>query len=434
MDTRTPQAQARQRRIVVASTFIGATIEWYDFYIFGVISALFLNKLFFPSFDSTTGTLLGFMTFATAWVVRPLGGIIAGHIGDRVGRKTTLLWSFIIMGAATTLIGLLPTYETAGIIGAVLLLLLRVIQGLSVGAEYGGAIVTVVEHADKAKRGLFGSLPQCGSFLGLLLGNATFLAIINMDQSALMSWGWRIPFLLSALMLGVGILIRTKVMESPDFQKAKDLGNIEGMPLATVVKQHRRQLFAIMFAQAAPNTFFYACAVAMVSYAVTKLGISQSKMLAAVCLGAFAEMCMIPLFGALTDRISRRKVFVGGLLVMAFMAYPFFTALEAKAYPWLLVCYVVMLGLGHAACHASQAALFSEMFPTNVRYTGLSVGYQASGAIFGGPLPIIATVLIAMHGGGIWLFYGYTMLIAFVSLVAIMAGRSYQKSLSQVPA
>lgn len=177
----------RQRQIAVASTLIGATIEWYDFFIFGVISALFLNKLFFPTFDPATGTILGFMTFATAWVARPIGGIVAGHLGDRIGRKTVLLWSFIIMGAATMMIGLLPTYDTAGVTGAVLLVVLRVVQGLSVGAEYGGAVVTVIEHAEKSKRGLYGSLPQLGSMLGLLLGNGTFLLMSALDQDTLMA-------------------------------------------------------------------------------------------------------------------------------------------------------------------------------------------------------------------------------------------------------
>lgn len=421
-------SQARQRRVVLASTFIGATIEWYDFYIFGVLSALFLNKLFFPNFDSTTGTILAFMTFASAWLVRPLGGIIAGHLGDKIGRKTTLYWSFIIMGVATTLIGLLPTYETAGMAGAILLVLLRIVQGLSVGAEYGGAIVTVVEHADKSKRGLFGSVPQCGGFFGLLLGNATFLLMLHVDHSMMMDWGWRIPFLLSAMMLGVGIFIRSKVHESPDFLEAKQKGVIEGVPLLTVVRQHPRQVLSIMFAQAAPNTFFYAFSIAMVSYAVTKVGISQVSMLAAVCVGAFAEMCAIPLFGALSDRVPRRRVYIGGLLVMGFMAYPFFLAIQANAYGWILACYAIMFGIGHAACHASQASLFSEMFPTSVRYTGLSLGYQASGALFAGPLPAIATLLIAAQHGDVWLLYGYTILIALISLIAIWSGKAYQPS------
>ncbi|SAK85190.1 major facilitator transporter [Caballeronia catudaia] len=425
MDTYAPSSSVRQRRLIVASTFIGSTIEWYDFFIFGIISALFLNKLFFPTFDPTIGTILGFMAFATAWLVRPIGGVIAGHLGDKIGRKTTLLWSFIIMGAATTLIGFLPTYETAGSVGAILLVLLRILQGLSAGAEYGGAIVAVVEHADESKRGLFGSVPQSASFFGLLLGNATFLLMINLDKQALMDWGWRVPFLLSAGMLGVGMYIRNKVSESPAFIKAKASGNIEKVPFMTVLREYPRQLFGVMFAQAAPNTFFYTCAVAMVSYTVSKLGMNQSDMLIAVCIGAAVEMFTIPMYGALADKIGRRKVFVWGIFVLLASALPFCFAVESKSYIGIVVGYVFVLGIGHAACHGSQASLFADMFPTSVRYTGISAGYQTSGAIFGGPLPIVATALIAAQGGGIRLFFGYTMFIGFVSLVAIMASKPH---------
>ncbi|CAD6558163.1 Fosfomycin resistance protein AbaF [Paraburkholderia kirstenboschensis] len=416
---------ARQKRLIIASTFIGSTIEWYDFFIFGTVSALFLNKLFFPAVDPTMGTIFGFMTFATAWLVRPIGGVVAGHLGDRIGRKTTLLWSFIIMGAATTLIGLLPTYESAGYVGAVLLVLLRVVQGLSAGAEYGGAIVTVVEHADESRRGLFGSVPQSAAFFGLLLGNLTFLAMTMLDKQALMNWGWRVPFVLSAAMLMVGIYIRNRVAESPAFVKAKAAGNIEKLPVMTVLREFPQQLLGVLFAQAAPNTFFYTCAVAMVSYAVSKLKMNQADMLIAVSVGAAVEMLMIPVYGILSDRIGGRKVFVWGIAALLIGAIPFCLAVEARSYAGMVAGYVWVLGVGHAACHSSQASLFSDMFPTSVRYTGISAGYQMSGAIFGGPLPIVATVLIAYQNGGIRLFFGYAMLIGLVSLIAIMASKPH---------
>jgi MFS family permease len=231
-------------------------------------------------------------------------------------------------------------------------------------------------------------------------------------------------------MLGIGAIIRSKVNESPDFIEAKDKGAIERMPILTVFRKHAREVVAITFAQAAPNTFFYAFSVAIVSYAVTRLGISQSRMLAAVCVGAFAEMCAIPLFGSLADRVPRRMVYVWGLLIMGLMAYPFFLALLSNSYGWMLVCYAVTFGLGHAACHASQAALFAEMFPTTVRYTGLSLGYQVSGAVFAGPLPVIATLLIAAQSGQLWYFYGYTICIAVLSLIAIFAGRAHSTPLT----
>jgi MFS family permease len=421
----TPASTARQRRLIIASTFVGSTIEWYDFFIFGTIAALFLKELFFPAVDPTMGTIFGFMTFATAWLVRPIGGVIAGHLGDKIGRKTTLLWSFVIMGAATTLIGLLPTYESAGYIGAVLLVLLRIVQGLSAGAEYGGAIVAVVEHADEKRRGLFGSVPQSAAFFGLLLGNLTFLAMTTLDKHALMAWGWRVPFILSAAMLLVGIYIRHRVEESPAFVKAKASGNIEKLPVMTVLREYPRQLLGVLFAQAAPNTFFYTCAVAMVAYAVSRLKISQADMLIAVSIGAAVEMVMIPVYGLLADKLGRRKVFVWGIFALLAGAIPFCLAVEAHSYAGMVAGYIWILGIGHAACHSSQASLFSDMFPTSVRYTGISAGYQMSGAIFGGPLPIVATALIAYQNGGIRVFFGYTMLIGVVSLIAIMMSKPH---------
>ncbi|MEX3959416.1 MFS transporter [Trinickia sp. EG282A] len=427
-------ATTRQKRLIIASTFIGSTIEWYDFFIFGTVSALFLNKLFFPAVDPTMGAMFGFMTFATAWLVRPIGGVIAGHLGDKVGRKTTLLWSFVIMGAATTLIGLLPTYDSAGYIGAVLLVLLRIVQGLSAGAEYGGAIVAVVEHADEKRRGLFGSVPQSAAFFGLLLGNLTFLAMTALDKQALMAWGWRVPFVLSAAMLMVGIYIRNRVAESPAFVKAKASGNIEKLPVMTVLREYPRQLLGVLFAQAAPNTFFYTCAVAMVAYAVSKLKMAQADMLIAVSIGAAVEMVMIPIYGMLADAIGRRKVFVWGIVALLAGAIPFCLAVEARSYAGMVAGYIWVLGIGHAACHSSQASLFSDMFPTSVRYTGISAGYQMSGAIFGGPLPIIATALIAYQNGGIRVFFGYTLLIGVVSLIAIMASKPHHSLVGKVEA
>ena len=211
------RSSPQQRRIVVLSTLIGATVEWYDFFIFGTLSALFLNKLFFPSFDAKTGTLLSFMTCATGWLARPIRGVIAGHISDRIGRKATLYWSFLIMGVASTPIGCLPTYENVGEFGAIALVALRVIQGLSVGAEFGGSVVALVEHADPSRRGIFGTISQMGTLVGLLLGNMTFFIVANLDQAALMAWGWRVPFLLSAVMLVIGMYIRAKMQRIPRF-------------------------------------------------------------------------------------------------------------------------------------------------------------------------------------------------------------------------
>ncbi|WP_250495137.1 MFS transporter [Caballeronia sp. GAWG1-1] len=420
MTTLSSDSDARRRRIVVASTLIGATVEWYDFFIFGIASALFLNKLFFPAFDPRTGSLLAFMAFATGWIARPIGGIIAGHIGDRIGRKTTLYWSFILMGVSSTLIGLLPTYETAGATGAILLVLLRILQGLSAGGEYGGAVITLVEHAKKSQRVLFGTLSQMGTLMGLLLGNFTFFTMSQLNPDALFAWGWRVPFLLSSVMLLLGVYIRAKMEESPEFQKTQREGRVEASPLMSVIRHHPGQLLAAVLGPAAPNTFFYVCVVFMVSYGTKTLGFTQTEMLGVVCLGAFAELITLPFFGTLADRVGRRKVLAGGLIFLAFAAIPFFMAAQTRSIEWLALGYVMILGIGHSAALAVVPAFLADMFPTAVRYTGLSAAYQTSGAIFAGPLPIIATVLIAMQGGSVWLFAGYTMLIAAISLIAVV--------------
>lgn len=415
-------ADARRRRIVVLSTLIGATVEWYDFFIFGIISALFLNKLFFPTFNPFVGNLLSFGAFATAWLARPVGGVIAGHVGDRVGRKTALYWSFVVMGLSSTMIGLLPTYETAGAIGAVLLVCLRVLQGLSAGGEYGGAVITLVEHAEESKRGFFGTLSQVGTLLGLLIGNATFFVVTSLDETVFMAWGWRVPFLLSAVMLGVGAFIRSRMAESPDFVKAKKEKTVEAQPLLSVIRNYPGQLLSILFAQGAPNTFFYTFVVFMVSYGVKALGFTQTQMLGAVCIGAAAEVVTLPLFGMLSDRIGCRKVFIGGLLFLCLVAFPFFAAIQTKSYLSMVIGSIIVLGIGHSAALAAVPSLFSQMFPVPVRFTGLSAAYQLSGLVFAGPLPIIATFLIASQDGAIWLFASYTVLIGIISIVAIMAG------------
>lgn len=344
-----------------------------------------------------TGTLLSFMAFATAWFARPIGGIVAGHIGDRIGRKTVLYWSFILMGFATTAIGLLPTYETAGVIGAILLVALRILQGLSFGGEYGGAVVTLVEHAEPSRRGFYGMLSQAGTLLGLLL---------------------------------VGVYIRSKMEESPDFVKVREAGEIEAQPLLDVVRRYFRQFLSVFFAQGAPNAFFYTCVVFMVSYGVRTGGFTQSQMLGAVCVGAIVEIITLPLFGTLAHRIGRRKVFVFGIVFLCLSAVSFFLAVQSKSFGALVFGYVAIMGIGHSSALAAVPALFAEMFPPRVRFTGLSAAYQLSGALLAGPLPIVATLLIASAGGSLWLFAGYLIAIGVVSLIAIMLGVPHHTLLS----
>lgn len=294
-------------------------------------------------------------------------------------------------------------------------------QGLSAGAEYAGAVVTVVEHADETKRGLYGSAPQVGAILGLLLGNVTFLTMTNLNQTALLEWGWRVPFLISAVLLVIGVVIRGKMAESPVFEQAKAEGATTRRPLLDALRDHPKPLLIVLVAQSGPASMFYVSALFMVSYAVKTLGFSQADMLIAVCIGAAVEVCAMPAFGALSDRLGQRNVFIAGLLLLAAGIAPFTVAVLAKSYFWMVFGYVVILGLGHAATFASQAALFAGMFPPPVRYTGLSLAYQGSGTIFGATLPIIATLLVSSRGGSLWYLVAYLLALSVLSLIAILA-------------
>ena len=408
-----------QTRRVALATLIGTTVEWYDFFIYGTAAALVLNQLFFPEFEPVTGTLLAFATFATGWLARPVGGVLAGHFGDRVSRRTMLVITVIAMGLATMLIGMLPTYATIGVWAPTLLVALRILQGLAVGGEYGGAVVMAVEHAPAGRRGLGASWPQMGVPAGLVLGTAVFYAFATMPEESFLAWGWRIPFLLSFVLVIVGLVIRVRIVESPAFQEAKKKEAVARLPLADVVRQYPGRLLTLIAAHIAPNTYFYTFATFILAYATTVLELPRSTVLVAVTVAALIETCTLPAFAHLSDRLGRRPVYIVGLLFLAASAFPFFWVVEQGTWG-LFLGIAVCLGLGHSAVYGTQASFFSELFPTRVRYTGLSLGYQVAGALFGGPLPMIATALVAAGGGTPWLFAGYMALTAVIS-----AGAAY---------
>jgi metabolite-proton symporter len=409
---------ANQSRRVAVATLIGSTVEWYDFFIYGTAAAVVFNKLFFPESSPTAGTLLAFATFATGWLARPVGGVLAGHFGDRVSRKSMLVITIIGMGVATVLIGLLPTYETIGIAAPILLVLLRIVQGLAVGGEYGGAVVMALEHARPGRRGIAASWPQVGAPAGLVLGTGVFYAFATMPDEAFYSWGWRMPFLLSIGLVLVGLVIRLKIVESPTFDRTLARQNVARIPVVEVLRNHRRRVLLLLFAHIAPNTYFYTFATFVLAYATTNLGYSVATALLCVCLAAVVEVAALPAFARLSDRVGRRPVYLGGLGALAAMTVPFFLLAELRQGWALFLGIALSLGIAHAAVFGAQASFFSELFPTSVRYTGLSLGYQVAGALFGGPLPIIATALVAALGGAPWLLAGFMILTALVSGVA----------------
>jgi len=413
------------RRVVIAS-FIGTTIEWYDFFLYGTASALVFNKLFFPSLDPLTGTMAAFATYAVGFFARPVGGVVFGHFGDKIGRKSMLVTTLMLMGVATILIGLLPTYEQIGIWAPLLLVTLRFIQGFGVGGEWGGAVLMAVEHGGEGKRGFYASWVQAGVPVGLLLANAVFMLTSSMNEQAFLSWGWRIPFLLGVLLLGVGMFIRLKIIESPVFTQAKTEDAGPKVPILAVLRDHPRNVLLAMGARFAENAFFYIFTVLALSYGSQQLGLSQSMLLNAVLIGSAVQLVVIPWFGALSDRLGRRPVYLGGAFFLMLFAFPFFWMIESRQ--TTLVILAVVIGLvGHAAMYGPQAAFFSELFGTRVRYSGASLGYQLASPLAGGLAPLIATALLDRSGGQPWPVAVYLIFMAVITLISVWLAEETNK-------
>jgi MHS family shikimate/dehydroshikimate transporter-like MFS transporter len=417
-------ADSRTLRKVVLASFVGTTIEWYDFFLYGTAAALVFNELFFPGSSPTIGTLAAFGTFAVGFAARPIGGIVFGHFGDRVGRKSMLVISLLIMGIATFLIGLLPTHASIGILAPILLVVLRFAQGIGVGGEWGGAVLMSVEHAPKGKRGFYGSFPQMGVPAGLLLSTTVFALVQSTTSEAeFMAWGWRIPFLISIVLIGVGLFIRLRVLESPAFQQVKDSGTRASKPIVEVLKNHPRSVLVAMGMRVAENGTFYILTVFVLAYGEDTLDLSRGTMLTGVIIAASIGLVTIPLFGRLSDRFGRRPVYMAGALVSLAWAFPFFMLLDTKEPILIWLAIVVGVNLGHDLMYGPQAAYFSELFGTRVRYSGASLGYQLASVFAGGFAPLIAVALLAAGGGSPTLVAGYMAVMALITVVATYFAR-----------
>lgn len=405
------------RKVVIASV-IGATIEWYDFFLYGVVAGVVFNQLYFPSDDPLVSTMLAYGTFAVGFLSRPIGGVIFGHFGDKIGRKSMLIMTMMIMGVATFLIGLVPSYDSIGIWAPVLLLLLRIVQGIGLGGEWGGAVLMAFEYAPNHQRGYYASLPQIGLAIGLCLASGVVaLLSYSLTDTQFLEWGWRIAFLLSAGLVFVGTWIRLNVMESPEFAKVKADNAEAAIPFVDMMKRYPKNVLAGMGARYIDGVFFNVFGVFSLSYLTQTLNLPRSDALIGVMTAAVVMCFTIPLFGALSDRIGRTRVYFWGSLITALSAFPAFwlmmTSNGNMFMIWMAI--VIPFGIFYAAIYGPEAAMFCELFDAKVRYTGISFVYQFSGIFASGLTPIIATALMRSSNGQPWTTCLYVLFAGAVS-------------------
>ncbi len=422
---------ASVRRVVLAS-FLGTMIEWYDFFLYGTAAALVFNKLFFPTVDARTGTMAAFATYAVGFVARPFGGVVFGHFGDRVGRKSMLVTTLVMMGAATCLIGLLPTYHSIGIAAPILLVVLRFVQGFGVGGEWGGAVLMAVEHGHQGRRGLYASWVQAGVPAGMILANGVF-SVFNrvLSEEQFLAWGWRVPFLLSIVLLGVGMFIRLRVMETPLFASLPTSEKPKTLPILEVIRDYPRNVLLAMGARCGENASFYVITVFVLTYATQILKLPKPTILNAVLIGSAVQFFVIPLLGWLSDLKGRRIVYMTGTVLMALFAWPFFLLVDTKSPLWIAVAVTVGLVI-HSAMYAPQAAFFAELFGTRVRYSGASFGYQLASPLAGGIAPLVAAALLQWSDNNPWSVAAYIAGMCAITWVAVfLAEETHLKEMTE---
>jgi MHS family shikimate/dehydroshikimate transporter-like MFS transporter len=402
--------------VVFAGT-IGTIIEWYDFLIYGTAAALVFNTLFFPKFDPVTGTIAALGTYAAGFFARPVGAWIFGHYGDRIGRKKMLIITMIITALGTFAIGLMPTYNQIGVFAPILLIVLRILQGIGLGGEWGGASLMVLEHAPANRRGFYGSLVQVGFPLGVAASTSAFALAALLPQADLMSWGWRLPFLFSVVLLGVGLYVRTRVPETPLFNEIKQRGDISRTPFLDVVLRQPKTFLLAIGLKISEVSWVYIVTVFAVVYATTQLGLPKSTLLNAIIIGSLIEVFTIPLFGYLSDIVGRRALYFTGTIFTILFAFPLFWLIDTKNVFVIGATIAVALSFGHGTMFGLLSTYLPELFGTKVRYTGASLGFQVAAAIGGGLAPILATSLTSSLGGTA----GVSILLILLALITLIA-------------
>ncbi|WP_342605295.1 MFS transporter [Peribacillus sp. FSL E2-0159] len=407
---------------VVGASLIGSTIEWYDFFLYGVVAGIVFNKLYFPADDPIVSTLLAYATFAVGFIARPVGGLIFGHFGDKIGRKSMLITSLGIMGGSTVLIALIPTYNQIGIWAPICLLILRILQGIGLGGEWGGAVLMTFEHAPIKKRGLYASFPQIGLSIGLLLSSGVVGVLSStLSDSQFMSWGWRTAFALSSILIFLGLWIRLNVSESPEFKKVKESNIESNMPIKDMWKNNTGNVLAGMGARYIDGVFFNVMGVFSITYLTNSLDLSRTEALLGVSAAAFVMCFFIPIFGHVSDRFGRTRTYLIGSLVTGLSALPAFWIMSNSNGSTLVIwlALIIPLGIFYSSVYGPEAALFAELFDAPVRYTGMSFVYQFSGIFASGLTPIIATALLGYNNGSPILLSLYVVFAGLVSAISV---------------
>ncbi len=407
---------------VAIASFIGALLEWYDFFIFGTASAIAFGPLFFPQASKLGGLMGAFGIFGVGFLARPLGGIVFGHIGDRIGRKAGLIMTLVIIGAGTFLIGVLPTYRQIGLAAPILLLILRLVQGFGLGGEYAGAALVTIEHAPAGKRGFWGGIPQSAASAGILLATLIFAALGGLSKAAFLAWGWRIPFLISIGFTVVGLFIRLNLMETPAFEKMQQEGVPDMPPLTQLLRDHPGNILLATGARLAETISSNIINAFGIAYIVNQLAMNRAVGLHAMMVASLIGIPMCPIFGAISDRFGRRALYLGGAGFMAAFSYPFFLLLGTKSIGIIWIAFILAYNLGPTLMFAVEATFFSELFGAGARYTGLSLAFQIS-AIIGGFMPLIGTWFIGLDHGQPWLIAGFLLGICLISFICAAVAR-----------
>lgn len=409
----------RKNKKVLIASLTGSSIEWFDYFLYGTAAALVFNKIFFPMVDPVIGLILSYLSFSLTFFIRPIGGVLFAHIGDRIGRKKTLVLTLSLMGGATVTIGLLPTYDMIGMWAPALLILMRIIQGMGIGGEWGGALLLAYEYAPEKRKGFFGSIPQAGVTIGMLMATFIVSLMTLFSEEDFLSWGWRIPFLLSSVLVLIGLWIRKDIDETPDFQKVKKSGQVAKAPLRETLKHHWREVLIAAGLKVVETAPFYIFSTFVVSYATTTLTYQKSQALEAVTLGALVATIMIPLMGLLSDKIGRQRMYAVSVFVLGLFIVPWFMLLNTGTTWGIVLATVIAFGVLWAPVTAVLGTLCSEIFSANVRYTGITLGYQLGAALAGGTAPLIATGLLAKYDGDWVPVAWYLAVTVVISLIAI---------------